>query len=175
MVGTPKEPVDVAVLFRRVCRSLASTVHIITASRGGTHVGMTATAVSALCMEPPSILVCINESASAHNLLAEASHFNVNVLHRDQRHVAQTFSDPNMRHLRFRTGNWQFGADSMAPSLSDAQAVIVCRQAQRYRFGTHSIFIGVIEDVRLREAIDPLVYLNGQFCGHLNWEAGSPA
>jgi predicted NAD-dependent protein-ADP-ribosyltransferase YbiA (DUF1768 family) len=39
----------------------------------------------------------------------------------------------------------------------------VCRQALKHKFGTHSIIISVVEEVRIREAIDPLLYLDGQF------------
>jgi flavin reductase len=148
-------------LFKCVCRSVASIVHVITASRAGLPAGMTATAVSAVCMEPPSILICVNESASAHELLAEAGHFGVNVLHRDQRDVASAFSDEKSRHVRFQTGDWQCGAEPTSPFLDGAQAVIICRQALKHKFGTHSIIIGVMEEVRIREAIDPPLYLDG--------------
>jgi flavin reductase len=47
--------------------------------------------------------------------------------------------------------------------VDGAQAVIICRQALKHKFGTHSIIIGVVEEVRIREAIDPLLYLDGQF------------
>ena len=67
----------------------------------------------------------------------EAGHFCVNVLHRDQR---------SQRH-RFWT----------APRRS------ICRQPLKHKFGTHSIIIGVVEEVRIREAIDPLLNLDGQF------------
>jgi flavin reductase (DIM6/NTAB) family NADH-FMN oxidoreductase RutF len=49
------------------------------------------------------------------------------------------------------------------PRLTDAQASIVCRRTDQHRFGTHSIFIGVVEDVAVREDVDPLIYLNGAY------------
>jgi flavin reductase (DIM6/NTAB) family NADH-FMN oxidoreductase RutF len=38
----------------------------------------------------------------------------------------------------------------------DAQATIRCRRIDHHRFGTHSIFIGVVEEVSMRDEIDPL-------------------
>jgi len=53
------------------------------------------------------------------------------------------------------------------PRLRGAQATILCRRIDHHRFGTHSIFIGVVEDVVVREEVNPLVYLDGKFgsCG----------
>jgi flavin reductase (DIM6/NTAB) family NADH-FMN oxidoreductase RutF len=45
----------------------------------------------------------------------------------------------------------------------DAQASLLCRRIDHHQFGTHSIFIGVVEDVVVREEIDPLVYLAGNY------------
>jgi len=49
------------------------------------------------------------------------------------------------------------------PVLTDAQAVLVCSLAQSSVFGTHTILIGQVEAVRIREDIDPLIYQDGYF------------
>jgi flavin reductase (DIM6/NTAB) family NADH-FMN oxidoreductase RutF len=149
--------------FRQAMRCVASTVNIITICVDGHPMGITATAMSSLALEPPSLLVCINRSSSLHGSMADVSHFGVNVLHRDQAHLARLFADRNMRELRFASG-WDFG-ESSPPRLPDAQASILCRRIDHHRFGTHSIFIGVVEDVVVRPDIHPLVYLNGSYCG----------
>jgi flavin reductase (DIM6/NTAB) family NADH-FMN oxidoreductase RutF len=89
------------------------------------------------------------------------SHFGVNVLHRDQQHLAQMFADRSKTALRFTAG-WELDCDR-PPRLADAQAALLCRRIDHHQFGTHSIFIGVVEEVRVRAEIDPLVYLDGQY------------
>jgi flavin reductase (DIM6/NTAB) family NADH-FMN oxidoreductase RutF len=147
--------------FRQAMRRVASTVNVITICVEGRPMGITATAMSSLAMDPPSLLVCINQTASLHGSIRDVSHFGVNVLHRDQQHLAQMFADRSKTALRFTAG-WELDCDR-PPRLADAQAALLCRRIDHHQFGTHSIFIGVVEEVRVRAEIDPLVYLDGQY------------
>ena len=147
--------------YRQAMRSVASTVNVITICVRGDPMGITATAMSSLAMDPPSLLVCINRAAAMHASMEDVSHFGVNVLHRDQEHLAQMFADRNQRALRFTTG-WHLDCER-PPRLVDAQASILCRRIDHHQFGTHSIFIGVVEDVVVRPEVDPLVYLDGKY------------
>ena len=61
-------------------RHVAATVYAVTTGHGGNRFGILATAVSSLSFDPPSVLVCVNRSASLHGPLASAETFCVNVL-----------------------------------------------------------------------------------------------
>ncbi len=148
--------------FLDAMRRMAATVNVITVTEDGKPKGMTATAVSSLAADPPSLLVCVNQSASMHGSLALASHFRVNVLHRDQIDVSRTFSNSKLRDVRFETGGWMHDGDA-PPYLPDAQASLLCERSQLIAFATHTIIIGVVCEVRTRDAIDPLVYLDGRY------------
>lgn len=148
-------------LFRKAMRRVASTVNVISIQVDGQPMGITATAVSPISMHPPSLLVCINRAASVHGSMEDVSHFRVNVLHRDQEAVARMFADRSQHTLRFLEG-WDLGC-AAAPSLVGAQATILCRRTDSHAFGTHSIFIGVVEEATAREEVDPLIYLDGRY------------
>ena len=147
--------------FRRAMRRVASTVNVISIRVGGQPMGITATAVSPISMDPPSLLVCINRAASVHGSMEDVSHFRVNVLHREQETVAQMFADRTQHPLRFQSG-WDLSC-AAAPRLVDAQATILCRRIDSHSFGTHSIFIGIVEEASARDDVDPLVYLDGRY------------
>ena len=147
--------------FRQAMRRVASTVNVITICVDGEPMGITATAMSSLAMDPPSLLVCINQAAAMHGSLQDVSHFGVNVLHRDQEHLAQMFADRAQHHLRFTSG-WDVDC-ARPPRLVDAQATLLCRRIDHHQFGTHSIFIGVVEEVVVRGEVDPLVYVDGKY------------
>ncbi len=149
--------------FRQAMRRVASTVNVITICVGGEPMGITATAMSSISMDPPSLLVCINRMAAMHGRMEDVSHFRVNVLHRDQEEMARMFADRRHEALRFADG-WTMDCDR-PPRLLDAQASLLCRRIDHHRFGTHSIFIGQVEEVVVREEVDPLVYLNGRYSG----------
>jgi flavin reductase len=147
--------------FKQAMRRVASTVNVITICVDGQPMGITATAMSSLAMDPPSLLVCINRAAALHGSFKDVTHFGVNVLHRDQQHLAQMFADRDKADLRFADG-WDLDC-RQPPRLLDAQAAILCRRTDHHQFGTHSIFIGVVEDVVVRGDVDPLVYLDGRY------------
>ena len=148
--------------FRLAMRRLAATVNIVTIREGDRPMGMTATAVSSLAADPPSLLVCVNQTASMHNPLVEAQAFCINILHQDQHDVATVFSDRKMRDARFATGQWEHREDA-PPYLLDAQAVLLCERRQLITFATHTICIGAVSEIRLRDDIDPLLYVDGRF------------
>ncbi|HEY5721125.1 MAG TPA: flavin reductase family protein [Allosphingosinicella sp.] len=152
---------ELAADFKQAMRRVASTVNVITICVKGEPRGITATAMSALALDPPSLLICINKAASLHASMEDMSHFAVNVLHRDQEEIAQMFADRSQEALRFASG-WQLDCER-PPRLADAQASFLCRRTDHHRFGTHSIFIGVVEEVVIREATDPLLYLDGSY------------
>jgi len=147
--------------FRQAMRRVASTVNVISICVEGAPMGITATAVSSISMDPPSLLICINRAASVHAPFGGVTHFRVNVLHRDQADIAQMFADRSMGALRFSAG-WNVDC-ALPPRLLDAQASILCRRIDHHQFGTHSIFIGVVEEVVARDDVHPLVYLDGRF------------
>lgn len=147
--------------FRLAMRRVASTVNVISLCVDGEPMGITATAMSSIAMDPPSLLVCINQAAAVHSPMEDVAHFRVNVLHRDQQHIARMFADRDQHALRFQ-GGWTLDC-ALPPRLVEAQASLLCRRIDHHRFGTHSIFIGLVEEVWVREDVAPLVYLNGRY------------
>lgn len=150
--------------FRAAMRRVASTVHVVTIRVGGRPMGLTATAVSSLSLDPPSLLVCINQRSSIHREMDEARGFCVNALGRDQVDVARAFSDASMREIRFQTGRWVDDPE-FPPRLEGAAMAVQCCIEDRHGFGTHSIFIGRAENVWLADTATPLVYLDGRYGG----------
>ena len=70
--------------------------------------------------------------------------------------------EPRRLTTGFRPTKKRFLAPpGLAPTLADAQATILCRRTDSHLFATHSIFIGLVEEVTAREDIDPLLYLDG--------------
>ena len=136
-------------------RHVAATVYAVTTEHEGQRFGILATAVSSLSFEPPSLLVCVNRTASLHAPLAEARMFCVNVLGLDNRDVAELFMTEAGAD-RFAVGDWQ--AQNGVPVLATAQSSLVCRTAHCHDFGTHSIFIGELVAARHRLNATPLTY-----------------
>lgn len=148
--------------FRDAMRRLAATVTIISARGAGRRHGITATAVTSLSMEPPSLLVCVNRSGSLHDLLSESDRFCVNLLRSEQAALSDAFSGKLPSEERFLHGAWKEDGEGL-PFLADGQASIFCRRRDAIQHGSHSIFIGEVESVLLTEDISPLIYSNGAY------------
>jgi len=148
--------------FRKAMRRIASTVSVITAADSGQRHGMTVTSVTSVSMNPPSLLTCINQKTKLHRLLLLSDMFCVNVLHREHVDLSQAFSGGRPHEERFASGEWASDAAGI-PYLVDAQANLFCRRTAFVSYGTHTIFIGEVEHVAIRERIDPLVYLDAVY------------
>lgn len=146
--------------FRLAMRRFVSSVSVITTCEHGVRKGMTATAVSSVCMEPPALLMCINRSGSMHGALSRTRIACVNFLGADQATLCEVFSRPRNADERFAYGRWENGWLDL-PYLAGAQANIALRISAQMPFGTHDVFIGEVIDVRCDERIAPLLYLNG--------------
>lgn len=151
-----------AQLFKSAMRCLAATPCIITTRDGPKRYGMTATAVNSVSADPPSLLVCINRSASIFEPLKAAQAFCVNVLDSDQQRLCGIFSGRERGERRFDHGHWAVGFADL-PCLEGAQANLFCQVEQQAQFTTHEIFIGRVVDIRLGAEVSPLIYLDGEF------------
>lgn len=153
-------PKDLLEAFRAAMRHVAATVYAVTTGHGGGRYGILATAVSSLSFEPPSLLVCVNRSASLHAPLASADVFCVNVLGLGNRDVAEHFMI-RAPVDRFAVGEWE--ESHGVPMLATAQSSLVCRRAHCHEFGTHTIFIGELIAAKHRADAVPLTYYDRHY------------
>ena len=147
--------------FRKAMRRLASAVTVISATHDGRRHGMTATAVTSVSCEPPSLLACINRAASLHDPLVASARFCVNILYGDQSNVADAFGGGGNGD-RFNTGTWMAHANGL-PYLADAQASLFCDADLVTRYGTHSIVVGKISEIIVGGHVAPLLYQDGRY------------
>ena len=153
---------NVADQLRLGLRRLGKAVVVITAWHDERRWAMTATAVSELSMDPPSLLVCVNKNASLHGPLTAGASFCVNILHCDQLAVSNACSGKLKGEARFEQGEWGAGEDG-TPYLRDAQASFSCRYEKHVEHGTHAVVIGEVLSVDVAGDVDPLIYLDGGY------------
>ena len=155
-------PEDLKAQMLQSMRRLASSVSIISSGNGSERHAMAATSVTSLSMDPPSLLVCVNQSTAMHGALDDGADFCVNVLSRDQEEVSVVCGGKVKGEERFNTGKWQTSKQGL-PYLADSQSVLVCEQDGRYSYGTHTIFIGRIKEIRNSADVSPLIYVDGRY------------
>lgn len=146
--------------FRSGMRQLASGVSLITGGTATAPVGLVATAVCSVSVEPPTLLASINRNASAFPTIDTLGRFAINVLGPSHREIIEQFSQTERRHERFASGDWLHQPDG-PPLLADAIAIFDCRVVERLHYSTHTIFLARPLEVKVHEG-KPLVHFNRQ-------------
>jgi flavin reductase (DIM6/NTAB) family NADH-FMN oxidoreductase RutF len=149
--------------FKLAMRRFPAAVSVITSADQTRRHGMTATAVTSLSLDPPSLVVCINKTTLLHDIMQFGRRFCVNVLRRDQVELSSAFSGAIAPEARFRFGTWLNSAEGVS-YLAEAQVNIFCRKVAAVPYGTHTIFIGEAEAVKVHDPIEPLIYQDAKYC-----------
>ena len=159
--------------FKLGMRSLAGAVSIITSSHQGRLFGMTATAVCSAAAEPPTVLVCINQATTTHQAIVDAGVFCVNVLRHEDRELSGLFSGAQKGEGRFRAEHWTRLATG-SPVLHSALVSFDCKVVNKLVHGTHTIFLGEVEQLQIGKKGKPLLYSDGQYAKLSSLAHGEP-
>ena len=167
MNGRTRTTVD-ADEFRTAMRRLAAGVSIISASSPQGPLGITATAVTSLTAEPPSLLCCVNKNLVVGEAIRSMGRYAVNVLGQEHCTLARRFAgmDGVRGAEKFAAGNWEYPSDGV-PRLADSLVSFSCDVDRVVAAGTHYILIGIITDIRTCSQGEPLIYCDGSFSGLL--------
>ena len=166
---TRADPAD----YKLGMRNLAGAVNIITSLGDGRPCGMTATAVCSAAAEPPTVLVCINQLTATHGAIAESGVFCVNVLRHEDKELSALFSGAQKGEGRFRAEQWTRLATG-APVLKDALVSFDCRVVNRLVHGTHTIYLGEVQQLAIGRKGKPLLYSDGQYAKLASLAHGEP-
>ncbi len=127
----------------------------------GQPAGLAASAVIPLSMAPPSMLVCVNRSASAHAVIEASGRFCINLIGARQTGLVAAFSGSARRDERFVAGDWD--ERHGLPHLPVSPASLFCRVRTTLLFGTHEAFVGEVFDIVANGAEQQIGWLEGGF------------
>jgi flavin reductase (DIM6/NTAB) family NADH-FMN oxidoreductase RutF/DNA-binding GntR family transcriptional regulator len=146
-------------VFRDVIGRFASGVTVITTRLEEQDYGTTASAVSSLSMEPPMLLICLNRTSETREAILAAGWFAVNILSEAQADLAYAFAKKSPD--KFKGTETTRGASGV-PLLIGALAQLECRVSETATGGTHTVFMGEVQNAAATEAA-PLTYYRGRF------------
>jgi flavin reductase (DIM6/NTAB) family NADH-FMN oxidoreductase RutF len=160
--GYPLIPEELPAQFRAAMRRLAASVSIVVAKGSDGPVGIAATSITSLTIDPPAVLVCVNRTTSLHGLLVPTTALSINLLASGQKDVSNAFGGGTPREDRFRVGSWSTAPNGL-PQLDGAQANLDCVIDAMLAYGTHSIVIARVLRASVSEGVDPLIYQDGAY------------
>lgn len=151
--------------FRQAMGSFPTGVTVVTvASDDGNMHGMTVNSFSSVSLDPMLVLVCLNETSRALDLIERAGAFVVNVLSAGQQDVSRWFAD---RHrpagpTMFDRVPFEPGVTG-CPVLADTTASFDCRLRQSHPAGDHLIVLGEVLALVHRPQLEPLLFHAGTY------------
>lgn len=148
--------------FKKAMQLWASGITVVTtySEKFGIQ-GMTVTAFSSVSINPPQILVCINDSADTGAGIQESQRFAVNVLSSTQQDASNQFAGGSSQEQRFENTPWTTGITG-APILDNSLMSLECNVIERIQAGTHWIIIGEVQNTVCRDG-EPLLYYRSNY------------
>jgi flavin reductase (DIM6/NTAB) family NADH-FMN oxidoreductase RutF len=146
--------------FRQACAKFATGVAVATVlAPDGTPHGLTVSSFTAVSIQPPLVLVCIDYACPFLTYFRASTHFGVNVLGESQRELSVIFAEKP--EGRFDGVEW-YGTRSGVPWLHNCIANLECRVSSIIEAGDHAIFLAEVVEAESREG-HPLLYYNRDY------------
>ncbi len=150
-------------LYRKTLGSFPSGVTIVTAyDERGRVTGLTASAFSALSMDPPLVLVCPQYNSESYRVLSASTHFAINILAGHQSPEAYAFAKRGEEKAEAIAKLDIERGEHGVPVLKGAVATIQCSHWKEYEGGDHAILVGHVESMSVEEETAPMVYCRGK-------------
>ena len=153
--------IDIAT-FRAVMSRFATGVTVVTTCAGAERLGITVNAFCSVSLDPPLVLICVEQGSQVHDALIASGVFAVNFLSRDQENLSVCFAGHSEERFSNFCGVTSHTIATGAPIFDDSLGFVDCRIVATYPGGDHTIILGQVE---AREAYDgePLLYYRSHY------------
>ncbi|MCO7517584.1 flavin reductase family protein [Pseudomonas guariconensis] len=148
-------------IYKDVMGSFPSGVTVVTTlDADGAIVGITASAFSALSIDPALVLFCPNYASDTYPILRDSKQFAIHLLSADQ--TAEAYAFAGKGKDKAKGIDWHL-SELGNPLLAKATAIIECELWREYDGGDHAIIVGQVKNLILpQEPVTPMVYHKGK-------------
>jgi len=154
--------------FRSAMRRIVGGVTVITTRHDNRPWGMTVSAFTPVCMEPPTLLVCLNNRTVTASNVSREGRFAVNLLSQSQMHLSRLCSE---------AGEDKFVDDYVVPQdalphrmsmpvLRNSIVTFECKATEVRPVGSHLVVMATVDGILAPSSLPPLLYGEGRYmCG----------
>jgi flavin reductase (DIM6/NTAB) family NADH-FMN oxidoreductase RutF len=147
-------------LFRSTMGRFATGITVVTVAHNDGHPhAMTANAFLSVSLDPPLMLVSLNNRSRMNAHLHFGRRYGINVLTASQEGYSRHFGGHPVEGLEV---NWLPRLDTDPPLLDGCVAHIVARVVDIHPAGDHTLYIGHVEYLRYWER-HPLLFFSGEY------------
>lgn len=150
---TQIDPVD----FRRTLGRFASGITVITTKHEGDVHGMTANAFVSVSLDPPLVLISVDNRARMKEVLPKSGRYGISILSDKQEDMSQHFA-----------GRPKEGAEvpfierDGIPLIDGSLAHLVCEVVDEHPAGDHTLYVGRVEHLDYHDGA-PLLFYTGTY------------
>lgn len=144
--------------------SFASSVTVVTAGAAAQPVGLTVSAFTSVSLDPPLVLICLDERAYSTQTVVDWGGYTVNILPEGTADLAIRFATRGVDKFA--------GVETLPPTtpragpvLAEAMAILECRIVSATETGDHWILVGEVLHSEVRHQAHPLIYHARRFVG----------
>ncbi|MGH3390310.1 MAG: flavin reductase family protein [Actinomadura sp.] len=151
--------------FRAAMGRAVSGVTVVTTRHDGRPWGMTVNAFSSVCLEPPTVLVCVNHRTVTAVDITRGGRFAVNLLSQDQVPVSQLCSRPGaVKYVDdYVVAGRELPVTVDSPVLRDSLVTFDCEVTEARPMGSHLVVIGSVRAVLAPDSRCPLLFGQGRY------------
>jgi flavin reductase (NADH) len=145
-------------------RRIAYPVCILSACVNGKKLAITVSSVTSVSIEPPTLLVCINNASSMAKAVCKESRLNVNFLNATQRTLSDICADKTKADMRFSSNEWLYDS-SGTPYIDQCEMVAFCEVDNIVIQSTHTVAFLTVTKANVSQISQsaPLIYHNGSY------------
>ena len=149
--------------FRSAMSKFATGVTVISSvdDKGEPH-SMTANSFTSVCLDPPTVLVCVAHGTNTHGFVSSNGRFGVNILLEDQEPLGAYFA----KRPEDRVGDLEYSYnidDSGVPVLQDSMVSFSCNVSGTHVYGDHTIYVGEVVNLHLGDSGEPLMFFQSRW------------
>ncbi|MGW8482348.1 flavin reductase family protein [Microbacterium sp. NPDC055903] len=158
--GAP-EPTPVGEGLKAAFRAHPAGVAIITASTDEGPVGLTASSVASVAVDPAAIMFSVTRATGSAGAILGADTFVVHLIDAEHADLAQNFAVSGAE--RFTPEQGWTALESGEPHLAAARAALRCRPLHTVSVGSSTVVIAEVIEVIQGPAGSPVVYHDRRF------------
>ncbi len=152
--------------LRQTMRFWATGVTVVSAASDNEKHGMTVNSFTSLSLDPPLVMVSLEQATRTHGLVQRAGAYGVTFLSQQQQAISDCFAGRDTEQADRFKGLRTFTLQSGSPLIEGGLAFLDCRLVDTYQAGTHTLFIAEVVAAQSspdEDGTEPLLYFNRQY------------
>jgi flavin reductase (DIM6/NTAB) family NADH-FMN oxidoreductase RutF len=151
--------------FKKALSLYGSGVTVVTYNNEGIHSGITVSAFSSVSLDPPLVMVCLNQNSPAIAAIEKSKKFNIHFLSSTQKDISNTFAKNDSSRMDYLKSDSLEKSSNGIPKIPNSLCTLECALYAKHIAGDHSIILGRVEQSKANEAnnVEPLLYYNKNY------------